>query len=148
MGPFAFNPDDASDFNRLKQDTLIWPKIRSHFQLDLNQSNSKIRAQRNWYLRHPKYLARVIHRATPYLYYISEEIKKRNMPMELALLPIVESAFDPFAYSHSRASGIWQFIPSTGKAYGLKQNWWYDGRRDVVASTEGAIKYLKYLHKF
>ena len=147
MGPFEINYDDASDFNTLKENTLIWPKIRSHFQLDLNQNNSKIRAQRNWYLRHPKYLARVIHRASPYLYYISEEIKKRNMPMELALLPIVESAFDPFAYSHSRASGIWQFIPSTGKIYGLKQNWWYDGRRDVIASTQGALDFLTDLNK-
>ncbi|MFT5815317.1 MAG: membrane-bound lytic murein transglycosylase D [Psychroserpens sp.] len=68
--------------------------------------------------------------------------------MEIALLPIVESAFDPFAYSHGRASGMWQFIPATGKRFGMKQNWWFDGRRDIVASTKGAIKYLKYLHKF
>jgi membrane-bound lytic murein transglycosylase D len=70
------------------------------------------------------------------------------MPIEMALLPVVESAFDPFAYSHGRASGMWQFVPATGERFGMKQNWWYDGRRDVISSTQGAIKYLKYLNKF
>ena len=79
---------------------------------------------------------------------IIEELEKNNVPVEIALLPIVESAFDPFAYSHGRASGMWQFVPGTGKRFKMKQNWWYDGRRDIVASTEGAIKYMKYLHRF
>jgi membrane-bound lytic murein transglycosylase D len=92
-------------------------------------------------------MSRVSKRAEPFLYYITEELEKAGMPAELALLPIVESAFDPFAYSHGRAAGMWQFIPSTGKNYGMKQTWWYDGRRDVIASTAGAIKYLQRLHK-
>jgi len=98
-------------------------------------------------LRHPDYMQRVANRAKPFLYLIVDEIERQDMPLELALLPIVESAFDPFAYSHGRAAGMWQFIPSTGKRFGMKQNWWYDGRRDVVASTKGAMAYLNYLLK-
>ncbi|NIN36281.1 MAG: transglycosylase SLT domain-containing protein, partial [Gammaproteobacteria bacterium] len=77
---------------------------------------------------------------------MTEELKKRDMPLDLALLPIVESAYHPFAYSRSHASGIWQFIPSTGRIYGLKQNWWYDGRRDIIAATNAALNYLEKLY--
>ncbi|MBN7828092.1 transglycosylase SLT domain-containing protein, partial [Bowmanella dokdonensis] len=97
--------------------------------------------QQNWYLKHPKYMDRVSKRAAPFLFLIVEELEKRNLPMELALLPIVESAFDPFAYSHGRAAGMWQFVPETGKRFGLRQSWWYDGRRDVLASTQAALDY-------
>ncbi len=83
-----------------------------------------------------------------FLYYIVEQLEANDIPLEIALLPVVESAFDPFAYSHSRASGMWQFMPETGKRFGMKQDWWYDGRRDVIASTAGAIAYLKYLHQY
>ena len=100
----------------------------------------KLLPKRNWYASHPEYIRRVVKRAEPYIYYIYQQAKHRNIPAELVLLPIVESAFDPFAYSHGRASGIWQFIPGTAKAYGLKQTWWYDGRRDVKASTDAAFK--------
>ena len=86
-------------------------------------------------------MQRVMRRADPFIYYILEEAERRDLPTELVLLPIVESAYQPFAYSHGRAAGIWQFIPSTGKYYGLKQNWWYDGRRDIYASTQAALKY-------
>ncbi len=125
----------------------IWPRIRNQLTFDI-PNQKRLISQRNWYLKHPSYLNRVAKRAEPFLYYIVQELEKNNMPIELAFLPIVESAFDPFAYSHGRASGMWQFVPGTGERFGMKQNWWYDGRRDVVASTEGAIKYLKYLHKF
>ncbi len=125
----------------------LWQRIRSGFQLDLSEDNRRTRSQRNWYARHQSYLDRVAVRSERYLHNVVEEIEKRGMPMELALLPIVESAFDPFAYSHGRASGMWQFIPGTGKRYGLAQNWWYDGRRDVVASTRAALDYLSYLNK-
>lgn len=106
-----------------------------------------MKARIAWYARHQAYLDRVAERATPYLFHIVEEIERRGMPMELALLPIVESAFHPFAYSRSHASGIWQFIPGTGRNYGLKQNWWYDGRRDIVAATDAALRYLDKLNK-
>ena len=125
----------------------IWQRIRAGLTFPVEE-NKRLVAQRNWYARHPSYLDRVAKRAEPFLFYIVEELEKNDMPIEIALLPIVESAFDPFAYSHGRASGMWQFVPGTGKRFGMKQNWWYDGRRDVIASTEGAIAYLKYLHKF
>lgn len=125
----------------------VWQRIRKKLTFDVPQNN-RVVVQRNWYVKHPNYLTRVAKRAEPFLFYIVEELEKNNVPIELALLPVVESAFDPFAYSHGRASGMWQFVPGTGTRFGMKQNWWYDGRRDVIASTEGAIKYMKYLHKF
>lgn len=146
LGPIAYYAWEPALFYADEKDQeSIWPKLRSKFQLNLALNNNRISSQRNWYARHQAYLNRVFTRATPYLYYISEELEKRDMPMELALLPLVESAYDPFAYSHSRASGIWQFIPGTGKMYGLQQNWWYDGRRDIIASTDAALNYLSHL---
>jgi len=131
----------------LLADNNIWPRIRSQMSFDIPEKKRLI-SQRNWYVKHSSYLKRVAKRAEPFLHYIVEELEKNDMPIELALLPVVESAFDPFAYSHGRASGMWQFVPGTGERFGMKQNWWYDGRRDVVASTEGAINYLKYLNNF
>jgi membrane-bound lytic murein transglycosylase D len=100
-----------------------------------------------WFERHPDYLTRVTKRAQPYLHLVTQEVERAGLPLEMALLPIVESAYYPFSYSHGTASGLWQFIPSTGKLYGLKNNWWYDGRRDVLASTKAAVRYLKNLNK-
>jgi len=125
----------------------ILKRVRAHFKLDLDLDNRRIKNQLNWYLRNPNYLDRVFKRSARYMHYVVEEVIKRDLPMELALLPFVESAYDPFAYSHGRASGLWQFIPGTGKIYGLHQNWWYDGRRDVPASTKAALDYLSYLNK-
>jgi membrane-bound lytic murein transglycosylase D len=122
----------------------VWQRVRSQLKFEF-EDNKRIAAQRNWYLKHPSYMKRVAVRAKPFLHLIVEKIEQQNMPLELVLLPIVESAFDPFAYSHGRAAGMWQFIPSTGKRFGMKQTWWYDGRRDVMASTQGAIDYLNYL---
>jgi len=133
--------------NSLQNSNDVWQRIREQLTFNIPQ-NKRVIVQRNWYAKHPSYLTRVAKRAEPFLYYIVEELEKNNVPVELALLPIVESAFDPFAYSHGRASGMWQFVPGTGKRFGMKQNWWYDGRRDVIASTQGAIKYMKYLNKF
>jgi len=119
----------------------IWDRIRAGFSLGTFE-HPRIQRQLDWFARHPDYMNRVAERAAPYMHYIVEALKENDIPMELALLPIVESAFKPFAYSHGRASGIWQFIPSTGRRYGLTQNWWYDGRRDVYASTQAAIRLL------
>ncbi|WP_218311453.1 lytic transglycosylase [Alteromonas antoniana] len=125
----------------------VWARIAN--QLDMTvPDDSRVTVQKNWYLKHPEYMARVVKRAKPFLYFIVEEIEKRDMPLELALLPIVESAFDPFAYSHGRAAGMWQFIPGTAKRFGMQQSWWYDGRRDVIASTVGAMDYLNYLNEY
>lgn len=123
----------------------IWPRIRQGFKLDLTKDNHRTTVQLEWYARNQDYLNRTFIRSERYLHHIVSEAEKRQLPMELALLPVVESAFDPFAYSHGRASGIWQFIPGTGKMYGLSQDWWYDGRRDVVASTDAAYRYLDHL---
>jgi len=100
----------------------------------------------SWYAARPDYVKRMVARSQKYLFHIVEEVEKRGMPTEIALLPMVESAFNPQAYSRSRASGIWQFIPSTGKDFGLKQNWWVDNRRDVTAATNAALTYLQKLH--
>ncbi len=147
----VMHPVDDVDFSLSAEDPQqqdnVWHRIRQQFTFDVPE-NDRVIEQRNWYVKHPSYLTRIGKRAEPFLYYIVEELEKNNVPVELALLPIVESAFDPFAYSHGRASGMWQFIPGTGTRFGMKQNWWYDGRRDVIASTEGAIAYMKYLHKF
>lgn len=124
----------------------VWLRIADQLTFAVPQ-NRQVVAERNWYVKHPDYFKRIAKRAEPFLYFIVEEIEKRQMPMELALLPIVESAFDPFAYSHGRASGLWQFVPGTGNRFKLKQTWWYDGRRDVIAATHAALDYLSFLHK-
>lgn len=124
--------------------TNVWQRVSDGLNLYI-PDDRRVDVQKNWYLKHPEYMKRVVTRAKPFLYYIVDEIEKRDMPMELVLLPIVESAFDPFAYSHGRAAGMWQFIPGTGKRFGMDQTWWYDGRRDVIASTKGALDYLTYL---
>ena len=100
------------------------------------------------YRSQPDLLDRTFRRGARYLHYIVTEIEKRGMPMELALLPVVESAFNPVAYSRSRASGLWQFMPRTGRHYGLEQTWWLDERRDVIESTQAALSYLQYLHDY
>jgi len=109
--------------------------------------NERVQAQLNWFVRNPDYLQRVFTRAQRYLPYVTDELESRGLPLELALLPIVESAYDPFAYSHGRAAGLWQIIPGTARRFGIRQNWWYDGRRDVVDSTRGALEYLAALHE-
>ena len=125
----------------------LWVRIQSGLGMDLDQNNSRIQAELNWYASHQYYFSQIAKRSAPYLYFIVKEAEARQVPLELALMPIVESSFDPFAYSHAGASGLWQFMPETGEHYGLEQNWWYDGRRDVVHSTRAALDYLKSLHK-
>lgn len=128
-----------------------WARIRDGLSLPRTMStmNSRVMREIDWYAKHPKYLHRLTRRARPYLAYIVREVEQRGLPLEFALLPAVESAFQERAYSPAGASGLWQFIPSTGRLYGLKQNRWYDGRRDVVASTRAALDYLtKLLREF
>lgn len=120
----------------------IWERLVSLYALP-EVENERIDREINWFLKNPEYLVRVQKRAEPYLHLILEEIESKNIPGELALLPVVESAFRPDAYSPAHASGLWQFIPETGRLYGLQQNNWYDGRRDVYASTQAATQFLK-----
>ncbi|MBQ0756524.1 MAG: LysM peptidoglycan-binding domain-containing protein [Amphritea sp.] len=135
----------SSDLKPVSTD--LWQLTREHMQLNLDNEKPRLQSQFKWYTKHPEHIQRVTTRASRYYYYILSEVIKRDMPAEIALLPIVESAYDPFAYSHGRAAGAWQFIPGTAKHFGLKSSWWYDGRRDIVASTDAALTYLQQLHK-
>ena len=127
-------------------DEDVWQRIRSGFRLSDTQ-NPLTSTHENWYARHPDYVKRMVLRSRRYLFHIATEVERRGMPMEIALLPMIESAFNSKAYSTAAASGIWQFIPSTGKHYGLKQNHWYDGRRDFTAATNAALDYLTKLYR-
>ena len=146
----AFRLAQSSEvFVTLQQEAIEALEIQSNawYRLQKGMSlpevdNKRISAQLNWYLKHRSYLQRVMRRAAPILPFVLDELEKKDMPTELALLPVVESAYQAFAYSHGRASGLWQIIPSTGRSLGLKQNWWYDGRRDIIESTRAAIRYL------
>ena len=124
----------------------LWQRMRNGFSMpDLD---SPLVADRQaWYLNRPDLLKRIFERSRRYLHHIVGELEKRGMPTELALLPIVESSFNPLAYSSARALGMWQFIPSTGKNYKLQQNWWFDQRRDIVASTGAALDYMQYIYE-
>jgi membrane-bound lytic murein transglycosylase D len=123
----------------------IWERIRSGYTMQ-PMDNDLVRQWESFYSAKPEYFARMVDRSSHYLYHIIEEIERRKMPAEVALLPMIESAYNPQAYSKAHASGLWQFIPSTGRLYGLRQNWWYDGRRDVIAATGAALDYLEKLH--
>lgn len=124
----------------------LWERMRAGFSMP-NLESEDVRRQQVWYLSRPDYLRRVVERSRRYMHFIIEEIEKRGMPTELALLPIVESAYNPMALSRAKASGLWQFIPSTGRNYKLDQNWWVDERRDIIASTGAALDYLKYVYE-
>ncbi|GAB3268007.1 lytic transglycosylase [Chitinimonas naiadis] len=125
--------------------TDLWARVRQGFKMEESDSPA-VRAQERFYANNPKYIQRVVERSRRYLYFIVGEVEKRGMPTEIALLPIVESAFIPKAESHASASGLWQFIPSTGQRYGLERTWWYDGRQDVMAATYAALDYLQDLY--
>ncbi|MGO9992386.1 MAG: LysM peptidoglycan-binding domain-containing protein [Steroidobacteraceae bacterium] len=123
----------------------LFERMRAGFAFDEVQEPA-IDQQLAWFEHNPDYLERVFQRGQRYMYHIITEVERRGMPTEFALLPVVESAYEPFAYSVSRAAGLWQFIPGTGVRFGLKQTWWYDGRRDVIESTRAALDYLQELH--
>lgn len=124
----------------------LWQRLRDGFTM--REIDSPLVAKHEqWYAHRPDYVARMMGRANRYLYFITSEVERRGMPTEIALLPMIESAFNPGAYSTSSAAGIWQFMPATGKNFGMRQNWWYDGRRDVLGATTGALDYLEKLYK-
>ena len=123
----------------------LWQRIRQGFAIP-EMNNAIVREKTLYYAARPEYLQRIFDRSKMYLYHIVDQLEQRNMPTEIALLPMVESAFNPMAYSRAHASGLWQFIPGTGRRFELQQNWWYDGRRDIVDSTTAALDYLQYLY--
>jgi len=139
-------PQPIAKLDRTQPTDDLWQRLRRGFAIP--DIRSPLVAERTrWYVANQDYLQRVFERSRRYLFHIVEELEKRNMPTELALVPMFESAFNPMAYSRSHASGLWQFIPGTGRRYELKQNMWYDGRRDVVASTNAALDYLQDLYE-
>src|SRR5690625_2667777 len=144
----AFRAADTSrtiDLTRPPHD--IWDRIRRGFAIP-NLHTDLTEHWTNYYASHPESLHRMSQRASKYLYHIVDEIENRGLPTELALLPFIESAYDPTALSRSKASGLWQFIPSTGRHFNLQQDWWMDQRRDPIASTAAALEYLSYLYDF
>lgn len=141
------SPDAEINPDELAAKGDLWERMRNGFQMDSDVDNERIATQRNWYLKNSSYLDRMALRSTRYLYYTVSEAEKRGLPTELALLPVIESAYDPFAYSHAHAAGMWQFIPGTAKIMGVKQNWWFDGRRDVLESTRAGYDFLSMLYE-
>jgi membrane-bound lytic murein transglycosylase D len=139
MEAAALSPEDLAKFGD------VWQRTRAGFKLEAID-NERIAAQRAWFAKHQSYLDRMTARASYYLYHTVTEAEKAGVPTELALLPIIESSYDPFATSPAQAAGLWQFIPGTGKIFGLRQTWWYDGRRDVLESTRAAYKFLTQLY--
>lgn len=125
--------------------TNLWNRIRAGFRLP-RMEGPRVARYEQWFASNPQYVERMLQRANLYLYQIVEDVQKRNMPMEIALLPAIESAYSPEAYSRSAAIGLWQFEPATGRLWGLKTNWWYNGDRDIIASTNAALDFLQSLH--
>ena len=124
----------------------LWERIRNGFGMT-NLNDNLVLHYQQWYQNRPDALRRMVERSRPYLHYIVEELEARGMPTEIALLPMVESSFNPMAYSRAHASGLWQFIPATGKRFKLEQDWWRDDRRDILASTNAALDYLQTIYE-
>ncbi|MAS00428.1 MAG: lytic transglycosylase [Nitrosomonadales bacterium] len=141
----VINPEKTKK-TKLSEDLSIWSRINSGYKMKQKPSR-RIRNFEKWYSKRPEYVERMLERSEKYLFYVTNEVQKRNMPMEIALLPMIESAYNPVATSRKKAAGMWQFIPSTGRIYGLKQNWWIDDRRNVIESTNAALNYLEKLYK-
>lgn len=135
------NPTADSNYNS----NDLWQRIRRGFAMPA-MDDEYVTRNESRFASNPAYLDRLFQRSSKYLYFVVSEVEKRGMPMEIALLPMIESAYNPQAYSHAKAAGLWQFIPATGTHYGLEQTWWYDGRRDIYAATGAALDYLTMLH--
>lgn len=140
-----FAPDEKDARNEKLHFADVWDRIRAGFALPAIDTREVTQAEA-WYAAHPELVTKIFERSRYYLFHIVEEIEKRGMPMELALLPFVESGFDPFALSPAQASGLWQFVPETANRYKLAQNSGFDARRDIIASTAAALAYLQDLH--
>ena len=138
----------ADDITRYQNADNLWDVLREEFTLPHYEDNPIVQAKIEWYMNNQDYLLRSASRAAPYLYYILQQVRKRHLPAELVLLPIVESGYNPFSLSTVGAAGIWQLMPGTASGLGIKRDWWYDGRRDVIASTRAALNYLAYLQSF
>lgn len=126
----------------------LWSTVKHDFTLKHYSLSPQVQNQIAWFQQHPGHFYSVTKRAVPYMYYIHEKIQANHVPGELALLPMIESAFNPTAYSRAGASGLWQFMPRTARDWGIRTNYWFDGRRDVISSTDAAVNYLNYLGRY
>ena len=140
-----FEADNLDAIN-YSNNSDLWRVIADRQEIIVD-NNPRIQSHIDWISQRPDYLASISKRAEPFLYLVVSEVEKEEVPIEIALLPIVESDYYPFSYSHGTATGIWQFIPSTGRMYGLDEDWWHEDRRDVLASTKAAVRYLKDLNR-
>lgn len=131
-----------------RQPNTVWHDMRRHFTLLTPENKEQAQQALKWYLKHPKTLESVFKQSQPYIAYIYQQTQEQGMPAELALLPIVESNYNPFLFSNAGATGLWQLMPGTATGMGLNINWWFDSRRDVIASTKASLAYLNYLHHF
>lgn len=138
----------ADDITRYRNADNLWDVLREEFTLPHYEETPAVQEKIEWFMNNQDFLLRAATRAAPYLYYILQQVKKRHLPAELVLLPIVESGYNPFSMSNVGASGIWQLMPNTASGLGVKQDWWFDGRRDVISSTRAALNYLSYLQSF
>ncbi len=157
--PVAMAPEPAEDWFVMSPEVVavstpsepaelpdLWREIRSSFRLDHHLHNKRVQQEIRWLTDHPQYLINLKSRMGRYLAYIHSRVQTRNLPGELTLLPIIESALDPYAFSPGGAAGLWQFMPATARRFGLDRNWWYDGRRDPITSTDAALDYLENLY--
>lgn len=138
----------AADISHYRNADNLWDMLRESFTLSHYEAQPAVQERIDWFMNNPVFLLQAASRAAPYLYYISEQVKARHLPTELVLLPIIESGYNPFAISNMGASGIWQMMPDTATGLGIRQDAWYDGRRDIIASTRAALNYLAYLQNF
>lgn len=145
--PRDINPEPATSPNQAVKSGNLWKELGDGQLFADDIKHQRVNSQMRVYLRHKTRLAQQLSEAELYLPYITEQLRQKRLPLELALLPMIESAYDPFAYSSSGAAGLWQFIPTTADHIGLERNWWYDGRRDIISSTEAALEYLRYLNQ-
>ena len=134
----------APTHTKAQQD--FWQELRQQFELDHHLDTPQVQAQLKWLQTHPDYLLRLSDALQAHLPYVLREVTEAGIPAELALVPIIESAYDPYAFSPGGAVGFWQFMPATAERFGLERNWWYEGRRDIVASTQAATEYFQFLH--
>lgn len=141
------NQDDLNVFSFFLDDS-VWSSISDNLTLIAAPYPSPLQHDIHWLAQHRLYIQQLAKNAGPYIYYVYHQTQVKNLPAELALMPMIESAYNPFDYSKAGATGLWQMMPGTASGFGLKINWWYDGRRDIVDSTQAALSYLKYLHHF
>ncbi len=142
------NSKHRNKAKKFKNEKCVWTYLRNNFELNGISITKEIEDHTNWISKNPTYIRQLVERATPYIHHIIQQMQENKFPAEIALLPMIESDFNPFAHSHPGAAGLWQMMPGTATGFGVKQNWWYDGRRDLIDSTKAAIDYLRYLHKF